>query len=167
VRSSARLVRRRYHLAPRRIGRLAVLNVRAARPLSSSNKAQRNNFCIIRPLYALRGTKRPLHGTTKYETGHTTPHQKGKKTMATRIVTASRKDGDGDITALGAPGESWSPRSKNQVIDDIESGRHRYVIRGPGGTHTGVHVVQAPQGSYLRSDPDATERNNLDDLPDC
>jgi hypothetical protein len=30
-----------------------------------------------------------------------------------------------------------------------------------------VIVVHDPDGDYLRTDPDATKTNNLNDLPDC
>lgn len=86
--------------------------------------------------------------------------------MAHRRVTQSRKDADGDITALCNPGESWSPRHKRDAIDDIESERHTYFIL-VDGKRTNIHVVNGPNGKYLRTDPDTTSHNNLDDLPDC
>jgi len=30
-----------------------------------------------------------------------------------------------------------------------------------------IHVVRGPNGKYLRTDPDRTSRNNLEDLLDC
>ena len=86
--------------------------------------------------------------------------------MADRGVTRSRKDEDGDITALCNPGQSWSPRPKRDVINDIESGQHSYFVQASGG-RVDIHVVDGPSGKYLRTDPDKTTRNNLDDLPDC
>lgn len=87
--------------------------------------------------------------------------------MADRQVTHSRKDTDGDITALCNPGESWSPRSKPDAIYDIESRLHTYFVRSPGTTRADVHVVNGPTGKYLRTDADAASGNNLDNLPDC
>ena len=87
--------------------------------------------------------------------------------MADRQVTHSRKDSDGDIIALGNPGESWSPRSKLDAIHDIESRLHTYFVRSPGPTSSDVHVVNGPSGKYLRTDPDIASGNNLDNLPDC
>ena len=86
--------------------------------------------------------------------------------MADRGVTRSRKDEDGDITELCNPGQSWSPRLKRDVINDIESGQHSYFVQAPNG-RVDIHVVDGPTGKYLRTDPDRTTRNNLDDLPDC
>lgn len=86
--------------------------------------------------------------------------------MADRRVTRSRKDGDGDITALCNSGEHWSPRLKAGAITDIETGTHSYHVLA-GGRRVGIHVVNGPSGKYLRTDPDATSSNNLDDLPDC
>lgn len=86
--------------------------------------------------------------------------------MAERHVTRSRKDADGDITALCNPGHYWSPRAKAGVIQDIETGFHRYYVTGTSG-RVYVHVVTGPNGKYLRTAPDPLSSNNLDDLPDC
>ncbi len=83
-----------------------------------------------------------------------------------RAVTKTRKDNNGDITALCNPGDYWSPRSKNDAINDIESGTHTYYVPWVGG-RTEIRVVNGPNGKYLRTDRDSTSRNNLDDLPDC
>jgi hypothetical protein len=86
--------------------------------------------------------------------------------MASREVTRSGKDQDGDITALCNPGAFWSPRYKKSAIADIESGLHQYYVRIKGQV-VAIRVVNGPTGKYLRTDPDRTSRNNLDDLPDC
>ena len=87
--------------------------------------------------------------------------------MADRQVTQSRKDGDGDITALAYPIETMSLRSKQEVISDIENSIHTYYVHLSGGSRVNIHVVNGPSGKYLRTSGDSTERNNLDDLPDC
>jgi len=87
--------------------------------------------------------------------------------MADRRVTKSRKDRDGDITALCNPGEYWSPRGKADAIADIENGLHTYHVLLAGGRRVEIRVVKGPSGKYLRTDPDVTSHNNLDDLPDC
>lgn len=87
--------------------------------------------------------------------------------MADRRVTRSRKDRDGDITALCNHGEYWSPREKHLVISDIELGHHSYYVDA-SGFRTNVQVITRPDGSkYLRTTADSTSRNNLDNLPDC
>ncbi len=86
--------------------------------------------------------------------------------MSRRGVTQSRKDDEGDITALCNPGAAWSPRPKAGVIADIEGGSHQYFV-GSGNKEVDIHVVDGPTGKYLRTDPDTTSTNNLDDLPDC
>ncbi len=85
--------------------------------------------------------------------------------VSERRVTKTRQEG-GDIVALCHEGASWSPRSKADAIRDIESGVHTYYVLWTDGT-TDIHVVDGPQGKYLRTDKDTTARNNLDDLPDC
>ena len=86
--------------------------------------------------------------------------------MARRRVTQSRKDADGDITALCDPGNLWSPRLKADAISDIENNTHQYFV-GTGSQEVDIHVVDGPSGKYLRTDPDTTNTNNLDDLPNC
>ena len=87
--------------------------------------------------------------------------------MARRQVTHSRKDKDGDITALCNPGQIWSPRMKNDVISDIDNGIHSYFV-SINYKEVDIHVVKHPNGKrYLRTDPDKTKTNNLDNLPDC
>lgn len=86
--------------------------------------------------------------------------------MADRAVRKTGKDKDGDITALCDDGASWSPRKKADAISDIESGIHTYHVPWKGG-RTEIRVVNGPNGKYLRTDRDNTNRNNLDDLPDC
>lgn len=87
--------------------------------------------------------------------------------MAERAVVQSKKDRDGDILALCNPDEHWSPRSKANAIQDIESGLHQYYVPWNDGTKTSIHVVNGPAGKYLRTDKDNTSNNNLDDLPNC
>jgi len=53
--------------------------------------------------------------------------------MADRQIAQSRKDQDGDITALCNPGPWWSPRLKGDAINDIESGQHTYFVQISSG----------------------------------
>lgn len=89
--------------------------------------------------------------------------------MADRAVHKTRKDSTGDITALCNDGQPWSPRSKSDAIRDIEQGIHTYHVPWQSG-RTEIRVVRDPSvsgGKYLRTDRDQTDKNNLDDLPDC
>lgn len=86
--------------------------------------------------------------------------------MTDRRVTHSRKDLRGNITAIGKPGEFWSPRSSADAIRDIDLGLHTYYVLWTTG-RTEVRVVDGAHGRYLRTDRDSTTRNNLDDLDDC
>jgi hypothetical protein len=87
--------------------------------------------------------------------------------MAKRYVRQTGKDKDGDITRLCNSGQFWSPRSKADAIQDIESGTHEYWVNWASYPETKIRVVTGTQGKYLRTDRDQTSRNNLDDLPDC
>jgi len=84
-----------------------------------------------------------------------------------RYVTATRKDVNGDITALCNSDASWSPREKWLAISDIENGVHEYWVPWSNVPHTKIHVVSGRNGKYLRTGSDFTTSNNLDDLPDC
>lgn len=85
--------------------------------------------------------------------------------MADRRITHSSKDRYGNITAIGQPGQYWSPRPTADAIRDIESRAHTYFVQWPE-KRTEIGVVQGSTGKYLRTDRDDTTRNNLDDLPD-
>ncbi len=87
--------------------------------------------------------------------------------MADRQVTHSRKDSDGDITAICNPGQPWSPRYKRDAINDIETRLHTYFVSSASARRVDIIVVNGPTGKYLRTTADTTEHNNLDDLPDC
>lgn len=85
--------------------------------------------------------------------------------MADRAVYRTGKNTDGDITSLCSD-EWWSPRSKADAINDIDTGTHTYHVPWRNG-RTEIRVVNGAHGKYLRTDADSTERNNLLDLPDC
>lgn len=86
--------------------------------------------------------------------------------MIERIVTSSKKDSLGNITAVCNPGEWWSPRSSEDVINDIEELLYEYYVI-VDGAKVKISVVGGATGKYLRTDSDKTIRNNLDELPDC
>lgn len=85
--------------------------------------------------------------------------------MTDRRITHSRKDYAGNITAIGAPGQTWSPRGSADAVRDIDSGVHTYYVQWPE-KRTEIRVLSGASGKYLRTDRDASTRNNLDELPD-
>jgi hypothetical protein len=87
--------------------------------------------------------------------------------MADRPIRQARHNADGDITRIGNIGQWWSPVAKADAIADIESGTHHYYVPWQNSPYTDIRVVNGPNGKYLRTDRDNTERNNLDDLPEC
>lgn len=86
--------------------------------------------------------------------------------MAERRVKKSKKDQTGNIAALCNTGEVWSPRQKADAISDIETGTHSYYVE-EAGYKSAVKVFERNRVKYLRTDADATSKNNLDNLPDC
>lgn len=87
--------------------------------------------------------------------------------MIVRQVKATRKDPNGNITQLCNEDEWWSPESSVEVIRDIETGSYRYYVQVGLATQVNIHVAGTGSNKYLRTDPDSTLINNLDELPDC
>jgi len=85
--------------------------------------------------------------------------------MEDRRVTGAGKDDDGDITSLCNHGD-WGKVSKQTAIWQIENKTHKYYV-GTVLARVDIHVVEGPNGKYLRTDPDATSKNNLESLPGC
>lgn len=86
--------------------------------------------------------------------------------MSNLRVRKSRKDGDGDITALCG---SFGTTLKDAAIAQIDGGVHRYYVsEGSDAKEYDVKVVR-PEGRvpYLRTEPGGGEANNLDNLPSC
>lgn len=63
--------------------------------------------------------------------------------MIEREVLQVRRTASGDVLALVNKGASWSPRHVDDAIDDIRSGRIRYVV--PWSTHRApIRVADGP-----------------------
>ena len=89
-------------------------------------------------------------------------HRGENKVQHNRLVTSSAKDTDGDIAGLCG---SFGEVGKATAIRHIESGTYNYFVTKELAD---IHVVSHPlYGKYLRTDPDKTTTNNLDELPDC
>ena len=84
--------------------------------------------------------------------------------MVPRRVTRTGKDSDGDITALCG---HWGKVSKSVAIREIESNRRSYYVQDQRGRRALVIVVNGPTGKYLRTDPNSSCSDNLDNLPNC
>lgn len=85
--------------------------------------------------------------------------------MAKRIVLKTLKDESDDITHVLNKYESWSPRTVESVISDIESNVHSYVVI-QGDDEIPIHVVQGKFKQYIRTNRDEKITNNLDELAD-
>jgi hypothetical protein len=83
-----------------------------------------------------------------------------------REVHRTGRDTKKNITKLCSTGQPWSPRLKDDAIDDIEKGRFRYFVL-KDNKKAYVEVVNGQNGKFLRTNWDGTKRNNLEDLPDC
>lgn len=85
--------------------------------------------------------------------------------MADRRVKRTGKDRDGDITSLCG---DWGTVTKAAAIIEITPpATNTYFVQDAIGRRADVQVVRGPTGPYLRSDPNSTSSDNLDNLPDC
>ena len=63
-------------------------------------------------------------------------------------MTHVRCSVNGVVRGVGNPSEWWSPREVIDVVSDIESGQHRYVVSVPGhGTTTLVVTASGYLGA--------------------
>jgi len=85
--------------------------------------------------------------------------------MADREVTATRKDCEGNITALCNPSEMWSPRLRSDAILDIEYDLNHYFVVDKD-ERIRIIVENGIIAKYIRSDPGKTKSNLLIELPD-
>ncbi len=81
--------------------------------------------------------------------------------MADRIVKFIRKSLFGDIIALCNPEESWSPRQKDDAIQDIENSEHTYYIPW-GEIRIEIRVNEGLNGKCLRTGNENPVRHSLD-----
>jgi hypothetical protein len=82
-----------------------------------------------------------------------------------RLVTSVKKTKRDTITHLCNDDESWSPVRVADAIQQIQAGTAIYIAVG-GENFSFIDVVSDGQGGfYLRSRPDQTSDDNLDNLP--
>ena len=84
--------------------------------------------------------------------------------MADRRVVSTGKDNFRDITALCG---TWGHASKAAAIGEIENRWHTYFVQDGYGRRADVRVVKGVTGKYLRTDPNSSCSDNLDNLPNC
>lgn len=84
--------------------------------------------------------------------------------MASRRVKRSGKDTSGDITSLCG---DWGSALKATAIREIDSSTNTYYVEDAHRRQAHVRVVRGTTGPYLRTDPNSTCSDNLDNLPNC
>ena len=85
--------------------------------------------------------------------------------MADRRVKRTGKANDGDITSLCG---DWGSVTKATAIVEIEPPSTKtYFVRDGYGRRADVIVVRGTTGKYLRTEPNSSCSDNLDNLPDC
>lgn len=85
--------------------------------------------------------------------------------MIERRVTKARKDETGQVIAVGNPVEWWSPRTAEEVMNDIEESFYNYFVM-LGGKKVLLKVVNGSGEKRLRTDPNETSKNKLNELPE-
>lgn len=68
--------------------------------------------------------------------------------MAIREVKMSRKNDEGEIVVLFNPAADWSPRLRNDAVNDIENDIHTYYVLS-NGKRTDLKVVSDNNGKHL------------------
>ena len=94
----------------------------------------------------------------------------GKREDEERIVTHTLKESIGQgtqptIKELHNPSASWSPRTVEEAISDIDKGIQYWAL-GPEGNKAEIEVRKGPTKRYLRTKADEHSDNNLEELPD-
>lgn len=86
--------------------------------------------------------------------------------MAELQVKCVKKNVEDDITHIG--GDEFLYTSE-EAIGYIETGVYTFytLIAGRRAEVRVIHDSRVAGGKYLRTDPDITTSNNLDDLPMC
>ena len=80
-----------------------------------------------------------------------------------RRVTRTGKDGDGDITRLCG---EWGSVPKDIAIVEIEALPGFYFVQDYSGK-SDVVVYKVGDKKHLRTDPNGSCSDNLDNLPNC
>ena len=80
--------------------------------------------------------------------------------MADRIVKYIHRNLYGEIITLCNPGESWTPRQKDDAIQDIVNGEHTYHIPW-GEIRIEIKVADGPDGKYLKDEHEKPVPKNL------
>jgi Protein of unknown function (DUF3892) len=85
--------------------------------------------------------------------------------MADRRVKKTGKDTDGDITSLCG---DWGSVTKASTISDMTPPTtNTYYVQDNATRRADIQVVNGTTGKYLRTDPNSSCTDNLDNLPDC
>ncbi|OGU39110.1 MAG: hypothetical protein A2X61_04665 [Ignavibacteria bacterium GWB2_35_12] len=83
--------------------------------------------------------------------------------MADRLVRFIRKSLFSEIIALCNPEENWSPRQKDDAIQDIENGEHSYYIPW-GEKRIEIRVAEGINGKYLSADQENLVMQSLEQV---
>lgn len=79
-----------------------------------------------------------------------------------REITMTAKDVDGQVIAVGG---EWGRRALGVALIDIQNTQHTYFVTVDGARHD-VQVVLGDGQRYVRTVPDLSQRDLLQDLPD-
>ena len=109
------------------------------------------------------------NGQDKSETKPT--QEEENQVSETRVVTHTLKERIGSgtqstVKELHNPDAAWSPRTRDEAIDDILNRGIQYRTRGPRGNEAEVRVRFRRNNPHLRTESDEHDGNNLSELPD-
>ncbi|GAB5350377.1 DUF3892 domain-containing protein [Qipengyuania sp. 483] len=70
------------------------------------------------------------------------------------------------VGGVNPNGSRWR-RSQQQIVEDIDSGSWQYYV-GEGSSRVKVVTAESPyRNSYIKTEADGREPNNLLSLPEC
>lgn len=86
--------------------------------------------------------------------------------MATWRVRNADRDAQGDVLRIGNSRDGNWAETRDRAVQDIRQGLHSYYV-DEAGHRADVRAVPNASGwgYHLRTDADATSKNNLDNLP--
>ena len=112
------------------------------------------------------GSNRPAGETRSVAESEDESRKPDEPEPRRRVVTHVRKHNDDRIMEVGTPGEHWSPRTVEQVHEDIANGIAYFSVGVSGKESRILPESSGTNRPYLITEADGVEDNNLGSLPE-
>jgi len=102
------------------------------------------------------------------------PHREGDEVVTTFIVTKVRKETSSDGTHRHIEGvctDGGNHSTRSQVVNSINAG-NAWKTKSGGYEATITKIAYCPKpgcmaAPYIKTNPDSTKQDNLENLPEC